>query len=527
MDMNAQKLGKYELVRELGRGAMGVVYEGWDPFIGRRVAIKTARLELLQSGGLGDEVLERFLREARAAGKLNHPNIVTIYDADQQGDTFYIAMEFVEGGDLRRLINARTRLSVEDVVHIGKQICEALQAAHEQGIVHRDIKPANILLAGGYHVKVADFGIARVADSNLTQDGAVIGTPHYMSPEQFLGQRVDARSDLFSIGIILYELLTGEKPFAGESFSTVMHHVLKTDPIPPEELNPHVPHALNRVVLKALSKRPNERYADARALANALEEALKPRPDPTIIEGTLGELETAIVSPPSNEAIAATGGELPVGPASASNAPTVLGPPPPAAAMTTATWRERIRPVIQTRFAFGLVMISLFLVVLVTSGLWFVRGVGKVSPASESLSAPQALVPAPTSPSNQGQAVATPTSTRAYFGQIALTVYQALDMDTYERWENGEITETDFQPTGKAAGKVRSAVLDELIISDGNGKELARKAPYSGEPVSFSNQPEKLVCRYRRDAVEEVLEIPAATQPNERRRLPILLPPAS
>jgi len=280
-----KKLGRYEIVRELGKGAMGVVYEGLDPNISRRVAIKTARRDVLESSGLASEMMERFLREARAAGNLSHPNIITIYDSAEEDGLAYIAMEYLEGGDLRDTIENRRSLEIEDIAEMGAAICDALAVAHDQGIIHRDIKPANILVPVNGPLKVADFGIAHVADSNLTQDGAMIGTPHYMSPEQFMGQKVDGRSDLFSVAIILYELLTGEKPFSGEALSTVMHHVIKTTPAAPSELNVNVPPALDAVVLKALAKRPAQRFIDGRAMAKALREAVKPNPDMTIVAG--------------------------------------------------------------------------------------------------------------------------------------------------------------------------------------------------------------------------------------------------
>ena len=285
------RLGRYEIVRKLGEGAMGVVYEGRDPKLGRRVAIKTARRELMSRGAMTEELMQRFLREAQAAGALNHPNIVTIYDVGEEGDVSYIAMEYLEGSDLRDVIADRRRLSVEEIVNLGAVIAEALSAAHAQGIVHRDVKPANIFVQTDGRVKITDFGIARVSDSTLTQEGTLIGTPHYMSPEQFMGQRVDGRSDLFSLGVILYELLTGEKPFSGEAISTVMHQCLKVNPIPPEELNFAVPKPLSDVVMKAMSKRPDGRYPDGHALAAALRESLNSNPDPRVLGCTPAAIE--------------------------------------------------------------------------------------------------------------------------------------------------------------------------------------------------------------------------------------------
>ncbi len=280
-----EKLGRYEIVRILGKGAMGVVYEGRDPHLGRRVAIKTARREVLGPGGGSPEMLERFLREARVAAMINHPGIITIYDADEEDGTAYIAMEFVEGDDLAGVLESRRLMDPAEAVELAASLAEALACAHAKGVVHRDIKPANIMLPRNGPAKIADFGIAREANSNLTQEGQLIGTPSYMSPEQFQGQRVDGRADLFSLAIILYELLTGERPFAGEAFSTIMHHVIKLTPTPPHDLNFAVPEALSRVVMKALSKSPLQRYADGNLFAAALRESLSDTPDPNILDG--------------------------------------------------------------------------------------------------------------------------------------------------------------------------------------------------------------------------------------------------
>jgi len=304
-----ERIGRYEILREIGRGAMGVVYEGRDPLIGRRVAVKTVRQDVALASGLGEEMLQRFIREAQAAGGVSHPNIITIYEAAQLDDVAYIAMECLDGGDLRRVMQARRDYEIPRLVEICAVVCDALDAAHAQGIIHRDIKPANILFSREGFVKVADFGIARVTDSSLTQDGALVGTPHYMSPEQFMGQPLDGRSDLFSVAILLYELLTGEKPFSGEALSTVMHHVLKSKPALPSELNFAVPDALDRVMMKALAKRPQDRYANGRELAAALRESLKAEPDSNVLlAGELRKADTLVrASAPSLAEVEATG----------------------------------------------------------------------------------------------------------------------------------------------------------------------------------------------------------------------------
>jgi tRNA A-37 threonylcarbamoyl transferase component Bud32 len=279
-----QKLGKYEIRRELGSGAMGVVYEGWDPGIARRVAIKTVRRDQLDRAEAG-EILARFQREAQAAGRLSHPNIVGIYEYGEDDGTAFIAMEFIEGRELKDYFDANERFVLSEIGRIMVQLLAALGHAHQNGITHRDIKPANIILLKDGTVKVADFGIARIESSNLTQAGTVLGTPAYMSPEQFMGQTVDGRSDLFSAGVILYQFLTGDKPFTG-TLTTIMHKVLKEDPPAPSELNVQVPRPFDALVSQALSKRPEDRFQNAQAFAAAIDSALqKPQSEDATVIG--------------------------------------------------------------------------------------------------------------------------------------------------------------------------------------------------------------------------------------------------
>jgi serine/threonine-protein kinase len=269
-----EKLGKYEIRRELGSGAMGVVYEGWDPGIGRRVAIKTVRRDQLERSEAG-EILARFQREAQAAGRLSHPHIVPVFEYGEAPDgTVFIAMEFIEGRELADYFESNERFGIPEVGRIMKELLAALGHAHQNGIVHRDIKPANIILLKDGTVKVADFGIARIESSNLTQAGAVLGTPAYMSPEQFMGQTIDGRSDLFSAGVILYQLLTGDKPFTG-TLTTIMHKVLKEEPPPPSDLNVQAPRPFDALVTRALAKRPEDRFQTAQEFALAIETALQ------------------------------------------------------------------------------------------------------------------------------------------------------------------------------------------------------------------------------------------------------------
>ena len=270
------RIGKYEIRGELGRGAMGVVYEGFDPLIKRIVALKTIRADQL-AGEQGETMIARFRREAQAAGRLSHPNIVSIYEIGEDEGVWYIAMEFVRGRELKNYFEANERFTTADIVRVMTKILDALGYSHRLGVIHRDIKPANVILLEDGGVKVADFGIAHIESSNMTQVGTVLGTPSYMSPEQIMGLPVDGRSDLFSAGVILYQFLTGERPFSGSATAT-MHKVLEEDPLPPSRFNVQVPGAMDAVVRKALAKRPDERFQTADEFAAALRGATE-RPD--------------------------------------------------------------------------------------------------------------------------------------------------------------------------------------------------------------------------------------------------------
>lgn len=266
--MALDKIGRYEIVGQLGKGAMGVVYRALDPTIGRTVALKTMRLDV--QGPDSSELLARFRNEARLAGVLNHPNIVTIYDAGEMNGLFYMAMEYIEGKTLYQVMLQEHALSPETVLDLSRQICAGLDAASSQRVVHRDIKPANIMILPSGTVKITDFGIAKSGGS-MTSTGEVLGTPNYMSPEQVKGKALDGRSDLFSFGVILYEMITGEKPFAGDNITTIIYKIVNEDPIPPRELNPEIHPGLNRVILKALAKNPQDRFQMGADLVQALE----------------------------------------------------------------------------------------------------------------------------------------------------------------------------------------------------------------------------------------------------------------
>ncbi|MEO8059350.1 MAG: serine/threonine-protein kinase [Burkholderiales bacterium] len=264
-------LGRYRIERELGRGAMGAVYLGLDPQIGRQVAIKTMALGREFAGTELAEARARFFREAEMAGRLQHPDIVTIFDAGEEDGLAYIAMEFVKGHDLLPHTLPPKLLPLADVLETAARVAEALDYAHRQGVVHRDIKPANVMVdAGSGIVKVTDFGIARVADASRTRTGRVLGTPSFMSPEQMAGGQVDGRSDLYSLGVMLFQLVTGSLPHAADSMARLMHQIANEPAPDVRSLRPGLPAALARLIAAALEKRPEARPADGARLGAAL-----------------------------------------------------------------------------------------------------------------------------------------------------------------------------------------------------------------------------------------------------------------
>jgi serine/threonine-protein kinase len=263
--------GRYRILRAIGKGAMGMVYQGLDPAIDRSVALKTIRVDQGADPQETEELRERLTREAKAAGKISHPNIVTIYDVGEENGMQYVAMEYLEGNTLENLLRRGIDWDYRTISKVMIQTCEALDYAHENGIVHRDIKPANIMILEGNKVKVMDFGIARVERSaSLTQTGTALGTPNYISPEQLKGQPVDRRSDIFSLGVVFYEVLTHEKPFKGDTISALIYSILHTDPPRPSETNLDIPRIFDKIIAKALVKDPDLRFQRAKDIADIL-----------------------------------------------------------------------------------------------------------------------------------------------------------------------------------------------------------------------------------------------------------------
>ncbi|MGA2021800.1 MAG: protein kinase [Candidatus Sulfotelmatobacter sp.] len=278
-ERRSERFGRYEILAELGRGAMGVVYKARDPKINRVVAVKTISLAG-QPPEEEKEYRDRFYREAEAAGRLSHPGIVTIFDVGEEPETRapYIVMEFVGGQSLDKLLSGEDRkLPLETALQLTHELAEALDCAHGQGVVHRDLKPANILLTEEGHAKIADFGVAKLNLANHTLSGRALGTPAYMSPEQLNGDSVDGRSDLFSLGVVLYTILTGYRPFQGNSALTVSYKVVNRDPIPATVLETELPLALDYIISRAMAKDPAQRYQRGMEMALDIQDLLEGR----------------------------------------------------------------------------------------------------------------------------------------------------------------------------------------------------------------------------------------------------------
>ena len=301
-------LGRYKLIRVLGRGAMGVVYEGLDPALNRRVAVKT----ILRNAAIDEQTAQaysaQFTREAQAAGRLSHPNIVQVHDFALEGEVAYLVMEYIQGRELRSFFEAKEKFEPAEAVRVMGELLDALDFAHDAGVVHRDVKPANVMLDAQRRVKLADFGVARIQDSERSAAGTMVGTPAFMSPEQIQGAKIDRRTDIFSAGVVLYQLLTGEQPFTGTGAWTVAKKIMQDDPPRVSTVAVSVSPAFDAIVNKALAKNPAERYANAREFAAALRAAgATAQPSFTAQPSATGQLPASSTLPPGQPAMAKPG----------------------------------------------------------------------------------------------------------------------------------------------------------------------------------------------------------------------------
>ncbi len=397
-------IGRYEIVDELGRGAMGSVFKARDPAVGRIVALKTIHSTALE-GAQAQEYRARFNREARASGVLAHPGIVPVFDVGEHDGAPFLVMEFVDGRTLADVIKKGERYTLDRACEIGQQLAEALGYAHRQGVIHRDIKPANILMTsravyGSERPRITDFGIAKLMASEITTTGQMLGTPSFMPPEQFTGAPIDGRADLFSLGVILYSLATGEQPFPGETMTAVSYKVVYTEPIPPAKLNPAIPARLEAVILKCLAKSPAERYQTGEELAQDLA-AMRSNVVPTAMQS----IAPAVASSDITLGPAAVAASLPPVKVTAS-AQAISAPGPTPAAKKPG----KPKP-FETIFAVVLLSVAGVGAVIAGGWFWLAHRKPPAAPQQQAVTAPQPQQPAPAAappaevPSNPAPAV--------------------------------------------------------------------------------------------------------------------------
>ena len=378
-----KKIGRYEILDELGHGAMGTVYRAKDPAMDRVVAVKTI-ISLVLASERGSDFRERFYREARAAGSLTHPGIVPVFDVGEHEGLPFLVMEFISGKTLADAMGKGERMTLDRVCEIGQKIAEALGYAHQHGVVHRDIKPANILLTskevhGIERPKITDFGVAKLAAGHTTMTGQILGTPAFMPPEQFTGAPIDGRTDIFSLGVVLYWMATGEQPFPGESMTAVSYKVVHTEPVPPRKLNPAIPLKLEGIILKCLAKSPDERYQTGEDLAR-----------------DLGELRTVSTSMGLKSAVpeVAAAGSDP-------NA-TFIETPPAMQSGRPAASQPPDRVVASESKSKNLLVLSALVVAVIAAGSWYLSR-HKGTPAAQVMQSPSTAtseVPLSTAPTS-------------------------------------------------------------------------------------------------------------------------------
>jgi len=504
--------GRYQVIKKLGAGAFGTVYKAKDKILGRMVAIKTIRLEGLAAAGTSlDELVNRFKVEAQVSAQLKHPNIVTIYDVGEANGMSYLAMEFIDGVGLERVIATAGRLPVERAASLAAQVADALDFAHKNNVVHRDIKPANIMIEAGDRVKVTDFGIAKVTDSgdHLTMTGSLLGTPSYMSPEQARGAALDGRSDLFAVGAVLYEMLAGKKAFRGDSITGLIFKIITEEPPPIRELDPSLPDEIVRILGKSLAKTPEMRYQSGRDLADDLLALTRPGSTPTLRQAEVATAPglrapaappTINATPTLHAAIETAHGAAPatvVSPAAAPAPPRRSPPPPPAAAAS----RVPVPPAAPSSSNMGLLVgiaagAFVLLLVVGAGGWYFLSGRGNKPAASgtlESRATTPTSVAAATPPSTVGavtvetQPAAPPETAPAPPGSVPAARVPAATAPPRAAGPGAPGGEAAPPVAAPPAGESRYRYLDEEA-AEGDGREAGDRASdaYRGKQQGWS-----------------------------------------
>ena len=473
-----ERAGRYEIVEEIGRGAMGVVYKAYDPVIGRTVAVKTMLAQGLAEGDF-EAFRARFQFEAQSAGTLTHPNIITVYDFGEEEGMLYLAMEYLQGKSLQKLQQEQKILPLETIAPLVEQVGSALDFAHLHKIVHRDIKPANIMVLDSGLVKVTDFGAAKgVTTTFTTRTGQLLGTPHYMSPEQAKGRTLDGRSDIFSLGVILYELLTGEKPFYGESLTTVIYKVVHDTPIPPRELDPTIHPGLSFVVSKALAKSPDDRYQSCRELVDDLKNyrnlgAMAATNETVVLTRPLAATSAVAAASSTSVRAAAVGGTSALQPAAAAPSKGSLAatvPPvasPPDSATFSDTHEEKHSPLV------WLLPVSLLALALIV-GLILYRKHAPPSPLgnpSADHSAAQSTSEQP-QPSASRSSATHPAESKHPAQETSPVASPVASLETQEsRPISKPVAEKAPKPAGMGTLNIRSNVAGAKILINGSIKD--------------------------------------------------------
>ena len=488
--MEPGKLGRYVIEGVLGKGAMGVVYLAVDPVIGRRVALKT--LAVPADSEEAQEFAQRFLREAQAAGILNHPVIVTVHDAGVDEDTglSFIAMEYIEGRSLKEMVQSGHAFSPVDVAMIGAALADALDYAHAQGVIHRDIKPANILITSRGQAKITDFGVARLESSNLTAAGQFIGTPNYMAPEQVTGGAVDGRSDLFSLGVVLFELLSGARPFSGSSMTEVTYKIVhEASPIP-SRARPGLPPAFNPIILKLLEKDPTRRYQRGAELARVLESLAQ------VLAGAAGQ--------PAPRPASGTTGKIP---ASAIEAAQAAARPAASAAVAPAAALSVWRLPIQTRWVVALLAAVVVPVAAVITALALAIDRGPWPAPADGEPARRHRVGAALRQAEQALRGGRPDEVE----RLLAEVFDQAPFSRRGRELRLEARASSAQTTSLRQQQERAAQLQA------QGKELVRDNRWREAEAAFSEalslQPDDQLSRDYLDYVRERTRSPRATPP--------------